>query len=555
MKMKLRGYQREAVDAIYDYFSEHQGNPLVVCPTGSGKSLIQAAFIQEAVEIWPHTRILGLTHVKELIAQNLKAIHNYFPYAKTGIYCSGLGKKETDKQITLASIQSISGKLHLFEKFDLILIDECHLVPKAGDGQYITLIELAKAANPALKVIGLSATPFRLKGGLLHKGKGRIFTDIAYDIPIHRLVDEGYLCPLRSKVSKQEVNPSSIRKTGGEYVMSDAEKEFGAKQFVANAVSDITILARSRKKILVFCCTKKHAEDVAKCFGPDATFLHSGLSKTERDWRISAFKAGRVSVLTNVNVLTTGFDAPDIDCIVFLRPTKSSSLYVQMSGRGMRIAQGKKDCLILDYAGNIREHGPIACVSPHSEGKDGKPAEERIKIVICPHCGEVHYYERERPELCEDCGKALPELVERTVKHKERADTDVDIMERPKEEEVRWYSITNVSYAIHKKAGKPDSLRVDYKTSGIIPKVYSEYICLKHGGYATLRAEKWWMHRYPSARVPETIPEALQQSRLLIKPTHIGVKKEGSWDRIVGYKWDNLEQLLRESITVREETG
>lgn len=167
--MQLRNYQREAVDALHQYLATEDGNPLVVMPTASGKSFILAAFIQEMLDQSPGKRILILTHVKELIEQNYRELLNIWQWAPCGIYSAGLRRKETWAPIIFAGIQSIHDKAERFRAFDYVLIDECHMVPRKSNTMYRSFLEAVKKRNPALKVIGLTATHYRLDSGLDRK--------------------------------------------------------------------------------------------------------------------------------------------------------------------------------------------------------------------------------------------------------------------------------------------------------------------------------------------------------------------------------------------------
>ncbi len=192
----LRDYQKEAIDSIYKYFDDNDGNPLVELPTGAGKSLINAGFIERTVMTWPGTRILMLTHVKELIEQNHEKLLTLWPSSPCGIYSASLKRKDKHQDIIFAGIQSIYNKAFELDKFDLVIIDECHMVPNKASGTYRKFLADLKIANPKVKVIGLTATPYRLDNGMLTHGDDRIFTDTCYRLPIKTLLDRGYLAPV-----------------------------------------------------------------------------------------------------------------------------------------------------------------------------------------------------------------------------------------------------------------------------------------------------------------------------------------------------------------------
>jgi DNA repair protein RadD len=191
--LQLRSYQRAAVDAIPEYFRHHDGNPLIEIPTAGGKSLVMAAFIQEVLAQYPDERIIIVTHVRELIAQNYHELLRLWPGAPAGIYSAGLNRRDTQAQILLCGIQSVHKRAYDLQRCDLLLIDEAHLVPRSGNTMYRRFIDDLRVINPKLKIIGFTATPFRLDSGLLHEGDDALFTDIAYAVSIRDLIIPGLL--------------------------------------------------------------------------------------------------------------------------------------------------------------------------------------------------------------------------------------------------------------------------------------------------------------------------------------------------------------------------
>ncbi len=170
----LRPYQRAAIDAIYAYFQEKEGHPLIVIPTAGGKSLVMATFIQEALTLYPPTRILVITHVRELISQNHAELLNVWPEAPAGIHSAGLKARDVESQVLFCGIQSVHKRAYDIQRCDLILVDEAHLIPRRSDTMYRRFLDDLKIINPYMKIIGFTATPYRLDSGLLHRGKGAL---------------------------------------------------------------------------------------------------------------------------------------------------------------------------------------------------------------------------------------------------------------------------------------------------------------------------------------------------------------------------------------------
>ena len=332
----LRDYQQRAIDQLYQWMRDGgEGNPCLVLPTGAGKSHIVAELCKDAVQNWPDTRILMLTHVKELILQNAEKMREHWPNAPLGIYSASIGRKELDEPITFAGIQSISKKSAQIGHVDLIIIDECHLVSHKDEGGYRSLIAELTAINPALRVIGLTATPYRLGHGLITDAPA-IFSALIEPVSIEELIYKGFLATLRSKPTKAKLSTDGVHKRGGEFIESELQAAMNTDDNNYAVVREIISRADDRKAWLFFCAGVAHAEavrDVLKEHGVTAECVTGATSKTERERILREYKAGKIKALTNANVLTTGFDYPNIDLIAMMRPTMSPALYVQKIGR------------------------------------------------------------------------------------------------------------------------------------------------------------------------------------------------------------------------------
>ena len=532
--IELRDYQRNAVKSLYAYFEIRSGNPLLVIPTGGGKSIIQAVFIKDVLEQWPDQRILLLTHVKELIEQNFLNLLKVWPQADAGIYSASFNRRDVGQSITFAGIQSVYSKAWDLGRYDLIIVDEAHLIPPRGEGMYRTFFADSKRINPLVKIIGLTATPYRLKQGMLHDSDDSMFTDIAFNLPIQRLLDDGHLAPLTTEPVRSQTDVTGVGKRGGEFIPSQLEKAVDIDRLTRAAVGEMVALAHDRKQWLVFCAGVNHAlhvRDALRTAGITAEAVSGKTPKAERDAIIHQFKSGAVRAITNVNVLTTGFDAPDIDMIAFLRPTESPGLYIQMAGRGMRTAPGKTDCLVLDFANNIFRHGPIDDVIPPQSPKKSRKSSEPI-LKQCPEC-EAFVYTAVRK--CPDCDYDFP--MSESDKHNETA-SRAPILSTDAEY-IKEFDITNVTYRKHTKEGKPPSMRVDYYSG--MNRVASEWVCIEHDGYAKQKAIAWVNARIPweGPKAPILVDPLLFASPILLTPKSITIDTRGKYDRIVDYQFDD----------------
>ncbi|WP_425067765.1 DEAD/DEAH box helicase family protein [Reyranella sp.] len=521
--LSLRPYQQAAIQAIYDYYARHSGHCCVVIPTAGGKSIVLASFIQGVLQQWPDQRILVVTHVRELIAQNHAEMMGLWPEAPAGIYSAGLGRRDIGARVLFAGIQSIHRRAYDVQQCDLVLIDEAHLIPRASDTMYRRFLDTLSRINPALKVIGFTATPYRLDSGLLHEGEGRLFTDIAYEVSIRDLIDHGYLCPLISKATDLTLDVGGVGSRGGEFIPGQLQAAVDRESITKAAIDEILAYGEGRRSWLAFCSGVEHATHVAEALrerGVSCATIFGDTPSAERDRIVAAFKRGEIRALVSMGVLTTGFNAPAVDLIAMLRPTKSAGLYVQMAGRGTRLAPGKDNCLVLDFAGNVARHGPIDAVKPKRpvEGEGPPPTK------ICPDCDSIL---AAAVRQCPDCGHQFPPP---EIKVAATASTLAILSAVPAE----WMEVSEVFYRRHEKPGKPPSMRVDY-SCGLVR--HSEWICFEHTGYARQKAVDWWQRR-GSAPVPSTVAEALDATDILAMPTAIFVRPSGRFTEIVNHRFE-----------------
>jgi DNA repair protein RadD len=495
----LRPYQEAAIDAVYAHLSARGDNPCVVIPTGGGKGVIVGRICADVVNRW-NGRILVLTHVKELVDQNATQAGRFLSPLLVGVHSAGLRRRDIDHPVIVAGIQSVYQKAYDLGRFDVVLIDEAHLIPPDGEGMYQTFLADARSLNPQLRVVGLTATPFRLKDGSIC-APGHILNTVCYEVGVKELIRDGFLSPLVSKAGKARADTARLHVRGGEFVADEVERLMDADDLVASACAEITEQTRDRKACLVFAAGVQHAEHVASTLatatGAEVACIFGHTPDTERDRIIARFKRGELRYLVNVGVLTTGFDAPQVDCVVLLRPTLSPGLYYQMVGRGFRLAPGKQDCLVLDFGGNVLRHGPVDALAIKEPGKgEGQaPAKE------CPQCQAVIAAGFAR---CPSCGYEFPPPV-RDQHEREASSAGVLSGQVTTTEHL----VRDTVFAIHRKRGAPPeaptTLRVEYRVG--LTQVHKEWVCFEHSGYARGKAEAWWRARSRES-VPTTTAEA-----------------------------------------------
>jgi len=540
-----RYYQNQAYHGFFNGISnpENYGlNPLIVLPTGAGKSLVQAMIIKRMIQ-FANTRVLLLTHQSELIKQNYNELFDNCmgnPFFDVGIYSAGLKRRDTKNRVLFAGIQSVYRKAWELGFFDLIIIDEVHRVSRKSKKMYGHFLSDMKEINPRCIITGLTATEFRLKSGLLHEGEDRMFHYICHKTTITELINpddprnldnKQYLCNLVSTPAENQADMSKVGDVAGEYNQGQMQEVFLENDLIRKAVSEIVEKASERKKILVFTAGIDHCEKVTEELirqGFSADFTHSKRGEKTNDKAISDFKEGRIKCLVNVDKLTTGFNEKRIDCIVLLRGTKSASLLIQMIGRGSRLHPDKLDCLVLDFAGNIDYFGPIDKI----EVKSKKPKSSQtfeVPTKDCPECGNPGLHISVK--VCPTCGYKFGD----GVNHDETASTEEIISTiKPLQE----YNIDHVSYDYHYKKGKPRSVKVSYYTEeGLI---FRDYICIEHGGGGTAHARNWLKLRLPEhiAAGLQTSEDVYKISDQILNPFKITVDINPKYPVIKGYSFE-----------------
>jgi DNA repair protein RadD len=553
-----RWYQTEAVDSIWSYFRDGgQGNPVVAMPTGTGKSVVIARFLQSVFNAFPYQKIIVLTHVKELIQQNYEKLMALWAFAPAGIYSAGLNSREHGKAITFAGIQSVWRKPALFGHVDLVLIDEVHLVPLENMAMYQAFISGLRAINPHLKMIGLTATPWRLGQGRIidpieRKGEliEPLFTDICYDLTstesFNRLIAEGYILPLRPKRTKAVLEADGIHMRGGEFIESELQDFVDAHdELTWQALNEAREVAMNEQRQcwLVFATGIRHANvvgDMLDQLGVTNCVIHSKSGDRDRD--MMQWKAGQTTAAVNNNVLTTGVDNPLIDLIVMLRQTASTVLWVQMLGRGTRplyapgydlsdlggrlaaiSASGKRDCRVLDYAGNTRRLGPINDpVIPRRKGEGGGDA----PVKACDRCDEwVHASVR----MCPYCGYEFP------FETKLKSEASSQELIRGDDPIVEVFKVDHVTATEHNKIGKPPSLKLSYYSG--LRSVFADYLLIEHPPGQQGRTRRLW-REMGGGELPPSTAAAAEMATFLKMPTHLRVWINKQYPEILARCYD-----------------
>jgi len=410
-----------------------------------------------------------------------------------------------------------------------IAVHNCHLVSHKDEGGYRTLLSDIYRTNPNVRVIGLTASPYRLGHGYI-TDKPAIFDALIQPTSIEELIHKGFLSTLRSKLTRTKLEVDGVHKRGGEYIEAELQAAVDTIDKNRLVAAEIVRLGHTRKSWLVFCAGVAHAQHIAEALNNEGITTECVTGDTpsnERDRILTDFKAGRITALTNANVLTTGFDAPGIDLIAMLRPTMSPGLYVQMAGRGLRIAPGKTDCLVLDFAGVVEQHGPITAVKPPPK-KGEKQGEAPVKV--CDHCQEICHLS---VRVCPACGEAFPEPERPALRLHNH---DIMGVEGVDMEVSSWTWRKHISRA----SGK-EMLSCTYY-GGLSDLPVTEYLAVTHDGYAGEKSRRLLTEIAHHAEVTlehgtADLHQMAQQMTEGLKPLSIEFKKEGKFFTILKRTW------------------
>ncbi len=559
-----RPYQMACVNSIWNYFTQKLenreiiGSPVAALPTGTGKSLIPALFIKRAMEQYPTQRMLMLTHVKELVEQNYKALRRLWPVAPVGIYSAGLKRKEAYAPIVYGSIQTIKNSIEKIGRRDMLWIDEAHLLSPNDNSMYQQVIAQLRQYNPQMPVVGLSATPFRMGQGYLNQTTRYgdsiaepIFTDICYDITgieaFNDLIDQRYLSPLIPKQVQNIIDVSDVRELNNDYVQTELVQAIVRQRVIERALAEAYELAKNRKSWIVFGAGIENCVEITNrlnTMGVAACCVHSKMPDETRDTNITAFKAGYYRAIVSNNVLTTGFDHSATDCIIDLRPTISVVLHIQKYGRGTRPyfhptftadqlqyleyrqqaidMGGKPNCLVLDFAGNTARLGPIN--DPRIPRPKGESPGE-VPVKICPMCGT---YNHTIARFCmnPECGF---EFVFRS-KIKAEASTHEIIRGLNPDAHIRIVHVDSMAGYLHQKEGKPDKLRVQYFVGF---ELFQTFLGFEPDDKPFVRhkAHDWWK-QHSAGEIPASTKEAVMRFHECRKTNSLRVNTANQWPEI-----------------------
>jgi len=401
--MSLRPYQQQAHDAAINWIKNTTDSCVLELPTGSGKSLIVAEIANTLHKISKGKHILCLVPSKELLEQNAEK------YRDTGNQCSlfsaSVGETCIKHPVVFGTPVSVKNKIHRFgSKFCAVVLDEAHRITPTVKSIIVALLE----HNPNLRIIALSATPYRMGSGYIYrmdengnaysddKAKDPYFSAKVFTVYARDLIKQGYLTsPTIGGINTGHYETLELQTNRmGNFASVDIDRAFhGQGRLTSSIVGDIVSQAVNRQGVMIFAATVQHAGEIMESLPPSLSAIVTG--KTPKDKRaeiLRLFKNRQLKYLVNVSVLTTGFDCVHVDLVAILRATESVSLLQQIIGRGLRIDNNKTDCLVLDYAENIERHCPDGDIF-NPDIKAGMTGNGTCSIKAeCPECETINEF-------------------------------------------------------------------------------------------------------------------------------------------------------------------
>lgn len=537
--MKLRDYQTEDVQASLNFlFYGKENSALVLEPTGVGKSVIIADTTRQTKLYYPPARILMLTHSKELVEQNHAKAQSMIKDYKVGLWHAGMRKKETDSDILFAGIDTVANNPQLLGQRHIVMIDEAHRVSPRLNTNYRKVCAAIKEMNPYAKFLGLTATDYREGQGLLtdawHDRKTKtdvppfwetIIIDHTTVDKFNWYLDQAYLKRLVPKEPDNSIDVSGLRVSASthDYNQEDVAKLVNNQKRISAIVDEICAYGFDRRSWLVFAAGNINSELVMKEIasrGVTVAMISDKTDKKERERILADYKAYKIRCIVNNDILTTGFDHNGVDLIAVIRPTTSTSLWVQMLGRGTRpvyadgydleslegrrtamFASGVHNCLVLDFAGNGYRLGAINNpVKPVAPSKKKKSASKDAPLKLCGNndCKTMVYA---TAKVCDECGFEFP-LSKAIHDH---AATKELVEEKEHQPDIRRMRVTSINFRDK-----------DYYNGGMsISNLHVVYSCGENGkfeerlsfGKLTKRTEMWWQAVGNGQPIPKSTDE------------------------------------------------
>lgn len=529
--MQLRPYQDAAVRAIKAALSKKK-DCLLTAPCAAGKTVIFSEIVK-----WLHAadrKCLVLLDRENLVTQTAGRLRSYIDYPfDVGLACaSAQAKRDVRRPIVVSSRQTLAPMLrngHKDLKFNLAIIDEAHLA-NFTRGQYKEIIDRLTANYPQMRLLGCTATPYRLSGGKIY-GAGKFFSSLDFQISTEELLEAGYLVPLVWRIRQSDLNAQLdlVRKSSTGELNEKEQAEILGQEIYVRGVYDTWREHAGERKTAIFALNIQHAEMIRAVFearGVKTWLVHSQIRPDLVRHAIAEFSASE-GVMVNVGILTIGSDIPSISCVILARRTLSTALFFQTVGRGSRLSPGKTDCLILDLCGNALIHGIDPDNPIRQEGEEKEKGDQGPRLKICPMCESPCH---PGTQTCKQCGFEFP------IVHKEPEEIE-EAKDKPNLVDFKGYTkltCTHAQYSIHRTHGKPvPTVKAEYYDARSFP-FARQWLCPEHEEktWPRKKAELYWRELGGDYPIPKTVEEWVKRSSELCESLIVTVNLAGRYPEV-----------------------
>lgn len=391
--LTLRGYQQIAVNESMAALKLNDNPVLLECSVGGGKSLLCGSIARKLESVGK--RVLCLVSSSELVRSNSQAFRDLG--GNPSVFCTSLDDKSCDQLVVFATPQSVIAALKTNHPiasivFNLIIVDEAHQInPHNDHSTYLRILRHYRQEYKNMRVLGMTGTAFR--GSTSITGTHAFFKTKVGNISTQYLIEQNFLVPPvfgYTKIEGFDFSKCKAQNTG-EFKGRELQAVIDSKKRLTyDILQEVQEIMKHRTPVMIFCSTRAHCFEALTALPADECRIILGSTPSdERNKSLNLSRAGRVKWLLSVNCLLTGINITNLGGIVWLRPTSSLLLYIQGIGRGLRLHDGKKDCLILDYSGNLDRFqdfdNPIinAAIQP-------KPEEEQDYVIKCYTCNTMN---------------------------------------------------------------------------------------------------------------------------------------------------------------------
>lgn len=535
--MILRDYQIEMLGCCQHFLLEEEGNGIVAAVGGVGKSLTMNALMKWAVTEYPGTRCMLLCNDFKILNQNMNSMLKFWPKADIGCYSASLKQRDTRKPILYCGIQSVGKRPQDFEPPDIILVDEGDMVSDKDESLYQKFI----SHFPDTRVIAFTATPYDGKGCMTNNPTwNKIIVDLTRLERFNKFVDDGILSPLVTKKTCVEIDITEIAMKFNDFDEKSANEAADKEEIHRAVVSECIRYGADRKKWLVFSQGIQNGHKIAKLFNAAGirTVMLTGADTVDyRKEQEELYDKGEVRCLVNHSLYARGWDSPSVDLIAVAKASQSTRWWVQALLRGTRRADGKKDCLVLDFAGNTRRLGPVnnpIIPKPRRKG-DGEKGEAPMKV-----CESCFSYVAIQCRVCPDCGAEFPAST--TVQ--KTASTDEIMARGDGSPVIEDFKVLGIKYTDKLSKAGNQYMEVKYNTGF---QSFKECIIFgSNNAFVSRKTAGWWSYRTKDYDIPESLEEALERTGELRIPSIIRVDVAGKYPEVVGCDFDENAKLKEE---------